>query len=194
MKLFSKINYWLFIILIGSFVLLEISCNNEPVVPIILIDTDNDGIEDALDNCPDSFNPNQEDANNNNIGDICENTNNDTDNDGIEDVIDNCPNTFNPNQEDADNDGIGNLCDSDYTEPIEPLAYCENGFANIYPCSGYDLMAHIPLSTMGAVEGNDSWGWTDPTTGREYALVGTDANTSFVDITLPNNPIYLGSL
>lgn len=155
MKLFSKTNYWLFIIIIGSFVPLQTSCNNEPVVPIILTDTDNDSIEDTLDNCP---------------------------------------NTFNPNQEDADNDGIGNLCDSDYIEPIEPLAYCENGFADIYPCSGYDLIAHIPLSTMGAAEGNDSWGWTDPTTGREYALVGTDANTSFVDITLPNSPIYLGSL
>ena len=75
-----------------------------------------------------------------------------------------------------------------------PMAKCENGFADIYPCNGYDLMAHVTLSTMGAQEGNDSWGWTDPTTGREYALFGTDANTSFVDITIPNSPIYLGSL
>ncbi len=35
-------------------------------------DYDNDGISDELDNCPFTFNPNQEDLNNNNIGDICE--------------------------------------------------------------------------------------------------------------------------
>lgn len=75
-----------------------------------------------------------------------------------------------------------------------PMAKCENGFADIYPCNGYDLMAHVTLNTMGAQEGNDSWGWTDTTTNREYALVATDANTSFVDITISNNPIYLGSL
>ena len=75
-----------------------------------------------------------------------------------------------------------------------PMAVCINGFAGIYPCNGYDLMANITLNTLGAQSGNDSWGWTDPTTNKEYALVGTDVNTSFVDITVPNNPIYLGSL
>lgn len=75
-----------------------------------------------------------------------------------------------------------------------PMAECENGFAGIYPCNGFDLMANITLNTLGAQSGNDSWGWTDPTTNKEYALIGTDANTSFVDITVPNSPIYLGSL
>lgn len=74
------------------------------------------------------------------------------------------------------------------------MVKCENGFADIYPCSGYDLMANVTLSTMGAQSGNDSWGWTDSTTDKEYALVATDANTSFVDITIPDSPIYLGSL
>jgi len=91
------------------------------------------------------------------------------------------------NNETVENDEIVDLTDT-------PMATCENGFADIYPCDGYDLMAHITLNTMGALKGNDSWGWTDPTTNREYALVATDANTSFVDITVPNNPIYLGSL
>lgn len=43
---------------------------------------------------------------------------------------------------------------------------CENGFAGVYPCNGYDLMAHVPLTVFGAVRGNDSWGWTDPQTGK----------------------------
>lgn len=71
---------------------------------------------------------------------------------------------------------------------------CENGFAGQYPCDGYDLMSTIPLSVFGATQGNDSWGWTDPLTGKEYALMSTNENTSFVDITEPTSPIYLGSL
>ena len=115
----------------------------------------------------------------------------DTDGDGIEDPLDNCPLSLNTDQKDDDNDGIGNLCDADY---IAPLAYCENGFADIYPCQDYDLMANIPLSTFNATAGNDCWGWTDATTGKEYALMATNANTSFIDITDTENPIYLGNL
>ena len=41
---------------------------------------------------------------------------------------------------------------------------------------------------------NDIWGWTDPQTGKEYALVGMSNGTSFVDISNPENPIYIGRL
>ena len=71
---------------------------------------------------------------------------------------------------------------------------CENGFANNYPCKDYDLQSHIFLAEMGASEGNDSWGWTDPDDGTEYALVGLDNGTAFIDISDPVNPIYLGKL
>ncbi|WP_298238686.1 choice-of-anchor B family protein [uncultured Algibacter sp.] len=76
----------------------------------------------------------------------------------------------------------------------DALFPCENGFADIYPCNGYELMAQIPLSTFAASAGNDSWGWTDPTTGKEYALMGLDNGTAFVDITDPLETIYLGKL
>ncbi len=71
---------------------------------------------------------------------------------------------------------------------------CENGFADIYPCNDYDLMAQVPLATFGAAAGNDSWGWTDPTNGKEYALMATNTNVVFVDITDTTNPIYLGNV
>ena len=73
---------------------------------------------------------------------------------------------------------------------------CENGFANIYPCNNYDLMAQIPLIDLGdpGAEGNDSWGWTDSTTGKEYALVGTTTGSAFVDISNPSEPLLLGTL
>lgn len=77
---------------------------------------------------------------------------------------------------------------------IIPQFACENGMAGEYPCNGYDLMSHIDLLGLSANAGNDSWGWTDPTTGKEYALMGLDNGTAFVDISTANEPIYLGKL
>jgi len=71
---------------------------------------------------------------------------------------------------------------------------CSSGMAGGYPCSGYDLLSHIPLSTFNAGSANDSWGWTDPQTGKEYSLVGLNNGTAFVDTSDPVNPIYLGKL
>ena len=39
------------------------SCDDEPVDPLVVVDTDDDGIPDASDNCPNDFNPDQEDFN-----------------------------------------------------------------------------------------------------------------------------------
>jgi choice-of-anchor B domain-containing protein len=71
---------------------------------------------------------------------------------------------------------------------------CENGMAGEYPCNGYDLLTFIPCTDFDAQNANDSWGWTDPDDGTEYALVGLDNGTAFLDITDPVNPTYLGKL
>jgi len=71
---------------------------------------------------------------------------------------------------------------------------CVNGMAGPFPCANVDLMSFLPLATIGGASGNDVWGWTDPLTNREYALMGLDSGTAFVDITDPQNPIYLGNL
>ena len=71
---------------------------------------------------------------------------------------------------------------------------CEDGRAGVYPCDGFDLMGRVTLSEMNAGSGNDIWGWTDPSTNNEYALVGLDNGTAFVDITDTENLIYLGKL
>lgn len=71
---------------------------------------------------------------------------------------------------------------------------CENGFASGFPCSGFDLQSQIPLSTMNSVKANDSWGWTDPMDGKEYAIICLIEGTAFIDISDPINPIYLGQL
>ncbi len=71
---------------------------------------------------------------------------------------------------------------------------CINGMAGQYPCKGLDLQSRIDLNTFGTDRGNDSWGWTDPQNGKEYALMGLGNGTAFVDISDPVNPIYLGKL
>ena len=81
-----------------------------------------------------------------------------------------------------------------------PLATCIDGFAKIpgtdyeYSCLNYDLMGRITLDEMDAEAGNDCWGWTDSTTGREYAIMGVNNGTSFIDITDSTSPQYLGKL
>ena len=81
-----------------------------------------------------------------------------------------------------------------------PLATCVDGFAKIpgtdyeYSCLNYDLMGRITLEEMDAVAGNDCWGWTDSTTGREYAIMGVNNGTAFIDISDSTSPVYLGKL
>jgi hypothetical protein len=110
------------------------------VFPVRYLDSDDDGILDIDDNCPNTSNPDQTDTDEDGIGDVCDdcpsdpkndededgvcgNNDNcpdisnsdqqDTDSDGIGDVCDNCSNIANPDQHDADSDGLGDACDND---------------------------------------------------------------------------------
>ena len=88
------------------------------------------------------------------------------------------------------------VVDRDNQIIINPLAKCENGFAGDYPCNDYDLLTHISLEEIGDenTEGNDCWGWVDPLTKKEYALMGTNQGVTFIDISNPANAIILGTL
>jgi len=86
-------------------------------------------------------------------------------------------------------------------EGMEPLVGapvdCTAGAAAGFDCGSVDLVAFVPKRDLGAGRGimmNDVWGWTDPETGREYALVGRMDATVFVDVTNPSNPVYVGQL
>jgi choice-of-anchor B domain-containing protein len=76
----------------------------------------------------------------------------------------------------------------------QPNATCTEGTAAGYHCHEIDLMAFLPHGEIGGGTGNDIWGWTDPVTGREYALVGRSTGTAFVDVSDPRAPVYLGNL
>lgn len=83
----------------------EENCNN---------DSDADGIDDFIDNCVDTPNADQDDADKDKIGNACDD---DDDSDGITDETDNCPEDANPGQEDSNDNGIGDACedrDGDY--------------------------------------------------------------------------------
>ena len=74
---------------------------------------------------------------------------------------------------------------------------CTDGRAGVFGCRNVDLLSYLSIPEVGGeadVTLNDIWGWTDPETGREYALVGRSNGTAFVDVTDPVNPIYVANL
>jgi Zn-dependent metalloprotease len=84
-------------------------------------DVDGDSIPDGTDVCQFKFNPQQEDADGDSIGDVCDN---DADGDGVPENpglfgSDNCPGVYNPDQLDANFNGIGALCDPEEDGDID---------------------------------------------------------------------------
>lgn len=74
---------------------------------------------------------------------------------------------------------------------------CADGEAGDFDCSDVDMMSFLSRDDIGAARGiqvNDVWGWEDPLTGAEYALVGRTDGTSFINVTDANNPVYVGDL
>ena len=77
---------------------------------------------------------------------------------------------------------------------VTPVNECIDGNAGGYECQGIDLMSNVSLQQLDATMANDCWGWTDTLTGKEYAIIGLDNGTAFIDITIPNQPVIIGKL
>ena len=74
---------------------------------------------------------------------------------------------------------------------------CTGGKAAEFECKSIDLLSHLSRWDMGAESGillSDIWGWTDPETNQEYALVAKENSVAIVDVTDQVNPVYLGTL
>ena len=87
------------------------------------LDDDADQVLNDEDNCPDDANRFQEDADEDGLGDVCDDCdlgeNVDSDGDGVFDPCDNCPEEANPDQEDTDQNGVGDACE-------EPIDLCKD--------------------------------------------------------------------
>jgi choice-of-anchor B domain-containing protein len=62
--------------------------------------------------------------------------------------------------------------------------------------SGLQLLSWLSLSDLGVSAGllaNDCWGYVSPT-GREYAILGTEESTLFIEVTDPFNPSLVGGI
>jgi len=71
---------------------------------------------------------------------------------------------------------------------------CVDGMAGIYPCKGIDLLAHVPIAAVQGGGVADVWGWVDPETKKEYAVLGGAGSVRFFDVSKPTEPVYLGRL
>ncbi|MDE2793731.1 MAG: choice-of-anchor B family protein [Gemmatimonadota bacterium] len=78
----------------------------------------------------------------------------------------------------------------DAAGPLEP-EFCAD-----YPCKGMELVSRLSAEQLGLTEGIviDMWGWTDPVTGTEWALVGHSQGTAFVNLGDPERPVHAAFL
>lgn len=78
--------------------------------------------------------------------------------------------------------------------PAGTTVDCVDGQAGPFPCENVDLASIVSLPELGGGTGSDIWGWTDPQTGSEYALMTTSNGTAFVDVTMPESPRVVGQM
>ena len=74
---------------------------------------------------------------------------------------------------------------------------CVDGKAGPFLCDNVDIVSFLPVHMIGGGRGvgvNDIWGWTDPETARDYVVVGMRDGTTFIDVTDPGNPVWVGKL
>jgi len=141
--------------------------------PIDLVheDRDGDGIENGKDNCPGVANPEQEDADGDGIGDVC-NDIQDADGDEWANPLDNCPQVANPDQADADSDGRGDVCDNCpvHENPDQADNDPSNGVGDACEDTDGDGLADVDELNL---HGSDPW---NPDTDGDGLSDGEEVN------------------
>ncbi|MCZ6795375.1 MAG: hypothetical protein O7J95_17355, partial [Planctomycetota bacterium] len=135
-------------------------------------DSDDDGLDDCVDNCPFDANPDQSDV----------------DMDGIGDVCDNCRLAFNPDQADADGDGIGDICPPGVAKEIiaGPRSGGAAGGGAAYSLVPLDDTAIVdpatlpPESARFVINGDDSFSFVS-LEGATFPFFGVEHGSVFVN-------------
>jgi choice-of-anchor B domain-containing protein len=71
---------------------------------------------------------------------------------------------------------------------------CVDGKVDKYPCKNVDLLSFLPQSALGGGGSSSMWYWTDARDSNEYILYCRSNGVSFVNVTDPVNPRYVGNL
>ena len=86
-----------------------------------------------------------------------------------------------------------------------PAAACEGGSAGGFACSNVDMLANLTPQQLGGLPAglcgaypnlcaNEVMGWVDPQSNKEYALLGLPNGVAFVDVTVPDVPVFIGRM
>lgn len=156
-------------------------------------DRDDDGIVDAIDNCPSAYNPDQASIVGNVVlaGDMCD----DEDVDTFVDVFDNCPLVSNTNQLDTDGNGIGDACDS--CEPLSLAADVWRGAGSALPDNLTVMDNKLYFQANDGVLGEELW-VLDPARPADGAMLVTDivagsGGSRPSSLSTWNNRLYFGA-
>ena len=127
-------------------------------------DSDGDGIEDAVDNCPTTANPEQEDEDGDGVGDSC----------------DNCPSNANASQVDSDADGEGDACDRPTITVADAGVGEAGGSASVVVSLSYASAA--PVSVRYATAARTAQAGRDYTTTAGRLVIPAGMTSGLVGI------------
>ena len=73
-----------------------------------------------------------------------------------------------------------------------------SGKVEMFDCAATDLLSFVPPSRMSYdghyIEMSSLWGWSDPVTKQDWAIMGRRDGATFVDITKPTQPISVADM
>ncbi len=74
---------------------------------------------------------------------------------------------------------------------------CKDGKSREFSCDNVDLVSFMNVGDLSKDRGvgmTDIWGWEDPETGKEWVIIGRTEGVSFVDISDPGHPVWVGEM